>query len=74
MSDAPRPPPKVAEAAADMWAVLDDLEAKLDPWIYPQLKKEDFAAADDREYMVPITAKQWRAIGSALTKAQRGAS
>ncbi|MHB8817161.1 MAG: hypothetical protein ACYDAE_28385, partial [Steroidobacteraceae bacterium] len=59
-------------AAPDMWKALDELEAALDPVIYPQQKKQDFDAPDDHEYDVTITAKQWRAISAALTKARRG--
>jgi hypothetical protein len=56
-------------AAPDMRAILDELEDSLDKQIYPEQAKEDFDAPDDREYTVTITAKQWRAIGRALSKA-----
>ena len=46
--------------------MLDDLEGSFDKEIYPEQKKEDFDALDDREYTVTITAKQWRALGRAL--------
>jgi hypothetical protein len=57
-------------SAPDMKAVLDDLEDSFDKEIYPEQKREDFDALDDREYTVTITAKQWRALSRALSKAE----
>jgi hypothetical protein len=56
-------------AAPDMRAILNELEDAFDKEIYPEQVKEDFDAPDGREYSVTITAKQWRAISRALTKA-----
>lgn len=65
---------RLIAAAPDMKAVLDELEEAFDRDIYPEQKKEDFDAPDDREYSVTITAKQWRAMTRALNKAEsRGA-
>lgn len=60
----------LVKAAPDMHAILDELEGAFDKEIYPEQKTEDFDALDDREYTVTITAKQWRALGRALGKAQ----
>lgn len=60
---------KLIAAAPGMLAVLDDLEDSFDKEIYPEQKKEDFDALDNREYTVTITAKQWRALGRAIAKA-----
>lgn len=57
------------DATPDMRAILEELEDAFDKEIYPEQVKEDFDAPDDREYSVTITAKQWRAISRALTKA-----
>ena len=64
---------KLIAAAPELLAVLDDLEGSFDKEIYPEQKKEDFDALDDREYTVTITAKQWRALGRAIGKATGGA-
>lgn len=58
-------------AAPEMHAILDELENQFDDAIFPEQKKEDFDAPDDREYSVTITAKQWRAINRALSKANQ---
>lgn len=55
-------------AAANMRAILDELEDSFDKQIYPEQLREDFNAPDDREYSVNITAKQWRAFGRALSE------
>jgi hypothetical protein len=60
---------RLIAAAPDMLAILDELEGAFDREIYPEQQKEDFDAPDDREYTVTITAKQWRAISRALSKA-----
>jgi hypothetical protein len=60
-----------ATSHTEMLAVLDDLEDTLDKQIYPQQQKQDFDAPDAFEYAVTITAKQWRAIGRALTAAHK---
>lgn len=60
---------KLIAAAPEMFAILDELEDSFGKEIYPEQKKEDFDAPDDREYTVTITAKQWRALGHALGKA-----
>jgi hypothetical protein len=60
---------RLIATAPDMWAVLDELEGAFDKDIFPEQSKDDFDAPDDREYSVTITAKQWRAIGRALSKA-----
>ena len=64
--------PLLQAPAPDLWKALDDLEAALDPAIYPQQKEREFDVPDDHEYQVTITAKQWRAISAALTKAKKG--
>jgi hypothetical protein len=57
------------DATPDMQAILEELEEAFDKEIYPEQVKEDFDAPDDREYSVTITAKQWRAMNRALSKA-----
>jgi hypothetical protein len=64
-----QPNARLIAASPEMWAVLDELEGAFDKEIYPEQCKEDFDAPDDREYTVTITAKQWRALGRALSKA-----
>lgn len=62
---------RLIHAAPDMHAVLDELEDSFDTQIHPEQAKEDFDAPDDREYTVNITAKQWRALRRALSKAKQ---
>lgn len=50
-------------------AIVEELEEAFDKDIYPEQKKEDFDAPDDREYSVTVTAKQWRALTRAVTVA-----
>lgn len=65
----PKADARLIAAAFDMWTILDELEGCFDKEIEPEQVKEDYDAPDDREYTVTITAKQWRAISRALTKA-----
>ncbi len=60
---------RLTQAAPDMLAILQDLEGTFDDLIFPEELKEDFAAADGRKYSVTITAKQWRQINAAISKA-----
>lgn len=64
------PQDSLIAAALDMYRILDELEGCFDKEIYPEQVKEEFDALDDREYCVNITAKQWRAVSRALSKAQ----
>lgn len=57
-------------AAPDMKTVLDELEETFDVTIHPEQVKDSFDAPDDREYDVTITAKQWRALSRAISKAE----
>jgi hypothetical protein len=69
--DADRANACLIAAAPEMWAILHELEGAFDEEIYPEQVKEDFDALPEREYSVTITAKQWRAISQALTKAKQ---
>lgn len=60
----------LTDAALDMWRILDELEGCFDEEIFPEQVKEDFDALPEREYSVTITAKQWRALGRALERAE----
>jgi hypothetical protein len=59
-------------AYAEMKAVLDELEDTFDQQTYTEKALMDFDANDDHEFTVIITAKQLRAIGRALIKAEQG--
>lgn len=61
-------------AYAEMKAVLDELEGTFDQQTYTEKALMDFDANDDHEFTVTITAKQLRAIGRALIKAEEGQS
>lgn len=57
-------------AAPDLWAVATDLEAALEDQIADQRESRCLDDPDDAEYHVVITAKQWRALGETLRKAE----
>lgn len=56
--------------ARELRAILDELETSFDKQVYEERKSEDFDALDEREYSVNITAKQLRAISTALAASE----
>lgn len=60
---------ELSEARAQLkvqYRILDELEGSFDEQTYSEKAREDYDAPDDREYSVNITAKQLRAISTAL--------
>lgn len=57
-------------AAPDLWQSATDLEEAFETQIKDQRESRCVDAHPDDEYHVVITAKQWRALGDALRKAE----